>query len=121
VLKDRLYCDAADGPRRRSAQTMLVRLARALALLWAPVLPFTTDEVWPVIPGAQGSVHVAVFPEAEPAEEAILESWAALLEARAVVTKALEEARAGKQIAGSLEARVEVRGPAAALAPLRAH
>jgi isoleucyl-tRNA synthetase len=121
VLKDRLYCDAADGPRRRSAQTMLVRLARDLALLLAPVLPFTTDEVWPVIPGAQGSVHVAVFPEAEPAEEAILESWAALLEARAVVTKALEEARAGKQIAGSLEARVEVRGPAAALAPLRAH
>jgi isoleucyl-tRNA synthetase len=121
VLKDRLYCDAADGPRRRSAQTVLNHVARDLALLLAPVLPFTTDEIWPLIPGAQGSVHVAVFPEVEAAEEAVVDRWAALLEARAVVTKALEEARAGKQIAASLEARVEVRGPAAALAPLRAH
>jgi isoleucyl-tRNA synthetase len=121
VLKDRLYCDAADGPRRRSAQTVLNRLARDIALLLAPVLPFTTDEVWPLIPGARGSVHVEVFPEAEAAEEAVLDRWAALLEARAVVTKALEEARAAKQIAASLEARVVVRGPAAALAPLRAH
>ena len=32
-----------------------------------------------------------------------------------------EEAREAKQLAGSLEARVKVTGPAAALGPLRAH
>ncbi len=54
VLKDRLYCDAPAGPRRRSAQTVLHVVARDLALLLAPVLPFTTDEVWPLVPGHAG-------------------------------------------------------------------
>ena len=44
-----------------------------------------------------------------------------MLEVRSAVTKALEEARAQKRIASSLEARVEVRGPAAALDALRRH
>ena len=44
-----------------------------------------------------------------------------MLEVRSAVTKALEEARAEKRIASSLEARVEVMGPAAALGALREH
>jgi isoleucyl-tRNA synthetase len=83
------------------------------------VLPFTTDEVWPLIPGFSGSVHLALFPEGEAADKALLERWEALIEARALVTKALEEARAARQIAASLEARVELRGSAQAIAPLR--
>jgi isoleucyl-tRNA synthetase len=121
VLKDRLYCDAADGPRRRSAQTVLNRIARDLALLLAPILPFTTDEVWPLVPGASGlgPVHAGVFPAAEPVDEAILARWDGLLEVRAAVTKALEEARSAKRIASSLEARVDLGGGAQVLAPLR--
>ncbi len=121
VLKDRLYCDAPKGARRRSAQTVLHRIARDLCLLLAPVLPFTADEVWPLVPGSSGSVHTGQFPKAESVDPDLLAFWQGLLETRAVVTKALEEARATKQIAGSLEARVEVRGPAAVLAPLRKH
>jgi isoleucyl-tRNA synthetase len=122
VLKDRLYCDAADGPRRRSAQTVLHRIADDLARLMAPVLPFTSDEVWPLIPGGrEESVHMALFPRPEPADEAILARWQGLLEARTVVTKALEEARAAKSIASSLEAQVVVRAPQAVLEALRLH
>ena len=121
VLKDRLYCDAPDGPRRRSSQTVLHRVALDLARLMAPILPMTADEVWAAIPGHGGdSVHLAVFPRVDgPAEER--KGWGALLEARAAVTKALEDARAARLIASSLEARVEVAAPAAALAPLRAY
>jgi isoleucyl-tRNA synthetase len=122
VLKDRLYCDAADGERRRSAQTVLHRIARDLCLLLAPVLPFTTDEAWPAIPGnGEPSVHVALFPPRESVDEALLARWAVLLDVRGEVMKALEEARAAKQVAASLEAAVILRGPAGALAPLRAH
>jgi isoleucyl-tRNA synthetase len=121
VLKDRLYCDAAAGPRRRSSQTVLHRVAKDLTVLMAPVLPFTADEVWPLIPGVQGSVHAATFPPREKADEGILLRWDALIEARSVVTKALEEARAAKAIASSLEAAVTLRGPAAALDHLREH
>ncbi len=122
VLKDRLYCDAANGPRRRSAQTVMHLILKDLALLMAPVLPFTADEVWPFIPGDhESSVHLAIFPESQPPPEAAFGSWAQLLDVRSVVTKALEEARAARQIASSLEAEVVVSGPSAALAPLRAH
>jgi isoleucyl-tRNA synthetase len=122
VLKDRLYCDAADGGRRRSAQTVLHRIALDLCRLLAPVLPFTTDEAWPFIPGLPGpSVHLALFPAPEAVDDALLACWAELLDVRAQVTKALEEARNAKQIAASLEARVALRGPAQALARLRDH
>ena len=119
VLKDRLYCDAAAGPRRRSAQTVLHRVARDLCLLLAPVLPFTTDEAWGLLPGAAGSVHLALFPAAEAADEARLQRWEPLLATRAEVNKVLEEARAAKQLAASLEAAVTIRAPEKALAPLR--
>jgi isoleucyl-tRNA synthetase len=123
VLKDRLYCDAAGGPRRRSAQTVLHRIARDLCLLLAPVLPFTTDEAFGMLPpsgGGCGSVHLALFPAAEPADDALLSRWASLLDVRAEVNKVLEEARAAKHLAASLEAAVVIRGHEAALVPLRA-
>ena len=65
VLKDRLYCDPAAGTRRRSAQTVLHRIAGDLCRLLAPVLPFTTDEAWAGDPrgSAEASVHLALFPE----------------------------------------------------------
>jgi isoleucyl-tRNA synthetase len=121
VLKDRLYCDPADGPRRRSAQSIMYRVAHDLARLLAPVLPFTADEVYARLPGSERpwSVHAAVFPAAEPPDDDVLGRWQGLLDVRARVTKALEEDRARKRIAASLEARVTVRGPTAVLAPLR--
>jgi isoleucyl-tRNA synthetase len=122
VLKDRLYCDPAGGRRRRSSQTVLHRILEDLARLMAPVLPFTADEVWPLVPGPRAeSVHAAFFPAEEGADDLVLARWAALLDVRAAVTKALEEARAAKRIASSLEARVEIRGRAPVLAPLEAH
>ena len=120
VLKDRLYCDAADGPRRRSAQTVLHLMALDLARLMAPVLPFTSEEVWALIPGRPtDSVHLAIFPV--PKGPGPLGDWPDLLEVRSIVTKALEEERAAKRIAGSLEARDVVRAPAAMMARLRRH
>jgi isoleucyl-tRNA synthetase len=119
VLKDRLYCEAPDGTRRRSAQTVLHAMARDIARLMAPILPMTADEVWEAIPGQEGeSVHLTLFPAVDgPADER--KGWSEMLEARTVVMKALEEARAAKRIASSLEARVELAAPSATLAPLR--
>jgi len=50
VVKDRLYTDAANSPRRRSTQTALHRLVLGLCRLLSPVLAFTTDEAWDFIP-----------------------------------------------------------------------
>ena len=119
VLKDRLYCDAPGGARRRSSQTVLHRLASDIARLMAPILPMTADEIWETMPGRDGdSVHLSLFPAVDGAVEDRA-GWAAMLEARVTVMKALEEARTAKRIASSLEARVALSGPAAVLGPMR--
>ena len=119
VIKDRLYCEGQTSRERRAGQTVLQRLASDLTRLMAPVLPFTADEVWSYLPGRrEESVHLSLFPEpCAPAAPAL--DWQVLLEARAKVTKALEEARAAKQIGSSQEAQVRLHGPTAALRALR--
>ena len=83
----------------------------------APVMPFTADEVWALIPGRPTeSVHTRAS-RSRQRRRPLGPDWPALLEARAVVTKALEEARAAKQIAGSLEARVDLTAPGGGAGP----
>ena len=64
VLKDRLYTSAPKSVARRSAQTALWRLGEALVRLLAPVMSFTSDEVWGYLPaaGRSESVHLEQFP-----------------------------------------------------------
>ena len=113
VLKDRLYTFAPKSVGRRSAQTALYRIASALLRLIAPILTFTSEEVWkhfPGAPSAAGSIHTAYFPKAEDLERATSESvaanWARLAALRPQVLKALEEARSAKTINSGLEAKV---------------
>ena len=113
VLKDRLYTFAPKAPARRSAQTALWRIAEALTRLIAPILSFTADEVWGLLPevaGREASVHLAMFPdmsEIVPGSEAALEAeWAELLGLREQVLAKLEVLRAEKIIGKSLEAEV---------------
>jgi len=127
VLKDRLYTAAPASAARRSAQTALYRLAHALTRLAAPLLSFTCEEVWALLPKRASdpdSVHLALFPEAgeltaELGEEQLrrIESWNRLMDVRPVVLKALEQARQEKFIRNALEARVvlSVNGDVGAL------
>ena len=50
VQKDVLYCDAADSPRRRSAQTAMAEVADALVRVIAPILVHTAEEIWGYLP-----------------------------------------------------------------------
>ncbi len=71
------------------------RMLRDLALLLSPVLPFTSDEVWPLVPGAgERSVHLALFPaERAPGRRRARALVRPCSRCAGVVTKALEEAR----------------------------
>ena len=71
VIKDRLYTDAANSPRRRSTQTALHRLVTGLCQMLAPILAFTADEAWEFVPGKPtGSVHEANW---EPIKFSVLQ------------------------------------------------
>lgn len=65
ITKDRMYCDAADSPRRRATQTSMHRVFEALVRLLSPVLSFTADEAWEYA-GKKDSVHLELFPEPDP-------------------------------------------------------
>src|SRR5260370_29295975 len=67
VLKDRLYISAPKSQARRSAQTAIWRIGEALVRLLAPIMTFTSEEVWDNLPKAvdrRDSVHLALFPSA---------------------------------------------------------
>ena len=83
AVKDRLYCEAPDSPRRRATQGVLHELLVALVKLLAPILPHTCEEAWGHIPHRDGqepvSVHLARMPEVDAealdAAEAVSAGW----------------------------------------------
>lgn len=106
VIKDRLYC--ADDHARRCAQTALYRILVDFTKLLAPILCFTSQEIWSYIPKMPGMKDYVVFeqmPEVKAAAgEAFTAKWDRIMAIRDDVKKVLEQARADKVIGSSLEA-----------------
>ena len=115
ILKDRLYVSRADSRERRSAQSTLWDLLGGLTLLMAPILSFTAEEVWELLPGADRpqSVHLAAFPEAPTGfpDETLLSKYDFLLKVRGEINRGLEEARKGKRLSTAQEASVSLIAP----------
>jgi len=106
IIKDRLYCDATDSTRRRGCRTVCRKLAEGMAILMAPVLSFTADEVWENIPCSEGHVFEQRFPDGRATEPS--EAWDRLWEIREAVQAAMEPHRAAKTIGTSLDAEVTI-------------
>jgi len=122
ILKDRLYSSRRDSRKRRSAQTALYRILDSLVRLIAPVLSFTSDEVWWHMPKQTiDSVHLTGFPEPVPEfrDERLTERWDTIIKVRGEVSKALEMARVQKTIGHSLDASVTLSAPEEILGFLR--
>ena len=113
ILKDRLYTEKADSKLRRSAQTAMYEILTTLVRLVAPVLCFTSEEVWQALPNKEErewSVHMSDMPKVNEAYlgKALDEKWKKRLAVRSVAMKALEEARQAKVIGHPLDAEVTV-------------
>ena len=131
VAKDRLYTAGLKSTARRSAQSALYRITDALVRLLAPILVFTTEEVWGHFrkpESGAGSVHLEMLPEAAELsagltleDRARVEHWAGLLPVREQVLKSLEAARQEKAIGSPLEAHVHLKAGGDVLQLLRAH
>lgn len=108
IIKDRQYTTQADSLARRSAQTALYHVAEAMVRWLAPILSFTAEEAWQVLPGErEESVFFSqwhTFPVLPEAEQVF--DWEAILQVRAAVSKVLEQRRADKTLGSSLEAEV---------------
>lgn len=112
-IKDNIYCNAAGSTERETARTVIFKILQETVLLLAPILVFTTEEVWEHLPeftGKEESVHLHLFPEVENKylDMPDKEKWASVNTIRDRINKEMEEARNQKKIGDSLEADVHL-------------
>ena len=109
IIKDRQYTTQQNSRARRSCQTAMFHVIEALVRWIAPVLSFTAEEIWQVMPGKRGaSVHLSNWYdqlESLP-ERGQRQEWEQILKVKNAVNKALENARKDGTLGGSLEADV---------------
>ena len=112
VLKDRLYTEKADSVSRRAAQTAIYIILDAMTKMIAPILAFTSDEIWKYMPHSSNdkAEHVIFNEMPKKIDVAIDDSfmayWDEIHELRDDVKKSLEGYIKDKTIKGSLEAKV---------------
>ena len=113
AAKDRLYVEGKDSETRRAAQTTIYKVLHVLTRLIAPILSFTSDEIWKFMPHKAGddvrNVVLNDFPTVSgEVDNELIERWEKIHAIRDDVKKALELARTAKVIGASLEGAVTV-------------
>ena len=111
IIKDRLYCgDAAD---RAAAQTALYKILDGMTRMLAPMLAFTSEEIWAAMPhGAADEASCVLLNDIPDYDEKLClsqelsDQWDKVIALRTDVNKALEAARAQKLVGKSLDAEV---------------
>lgn len=110
IIKDRQYTCKSDSLPRRSAQTALYHIAEAFTRWIAPIMSFTADELWQVLPGEHiDSVFVQEWyelPKMSTSEQLGPEFWATMADVKNAVNKVLETKRSEGAVGKSLEAEV---------------
>jgi len=115
VLKDVMYILAPGSRQRRSGQTVMFRILDILTRVMAPILSFTTEEVWSHVglEGKEESVHLLDWPDIEKdmagwRDKRLDEKWTRILGIRDGVMKVLELKREEGLIGSSLEGAIEL-------------
>jgi len=111
IRKDVLYCDDSKSEKRKIS-TNLLGLTLDILLKWfAPILSFTTEEIFQIInTGKNSSIHLENFPKIPEnwEDKKLYEKWEKLNTIRGVVNAGIEAKRSNKDIGSSLEADIEI-------------
>ncbi len=110
VLKDRMYTTPAASHARRSGQTAMHHILQGMVRWLAPILSFTAEEIWQVMPGretAPRSVFLSAWHEFPTLPQPAID-WEALITLRQAVQRELEKLREAGTIGAPLEAAVDV-------------
>ena len=111
IRKDVLYCDPLESKKRISTIKFLNIILEILLKWFAPVLSFTTEEIYSLLKiNEKGSVHLEKFP-AIPTKwknKALSDKWDELIKIREQCNSSIEIKRASKEIGSSLEANLKI-------------
>jgi isoleucyl-tRNA synthetase len=111
IRKDILYCDEKTSSKRTTCINFLGMILDMLLKWFAPILSFTTEEIFQILnKEKKSSIHLESFPDipASWKNEKLFEKWDKLKTIRNVTNAAIEVKRASKEIGSSLEADVQV-------------
>jgi isoleucyl-tRNA synthetase len=117
ILKDRLYTTPEDSRARRSAQTVLLRIAEVLSGVMAPIMSFTADEVWQILhPNSENILLHNWTNEVDPIYASELkefygdlhQKWSQIRGIRRLAMKEIEVLRANGLVGSSLQAELDI-------------
>ena len=110
IRKDILYCDSIDSKKRKQCVIVLNIILDCLLKWFAPVLVFTTDEIYSLVSNDKKNIHEFKFPEIskELYNLNLNKKWEQLFKIKEKANIAIEEKRATKEIGSSLEADIEI-------------
>ena len=111
IRKDTLYCDALSSTKRKACINLLSLILDMLLKWFAPILSFTTEEIFQIINNDKNSsIHLQDFPKIplKWKNEKLFTKWDKFKNVKKVVNAAMEIKRASKEIGSSLEADVQV-------------
>ncbi len=110
IRKDVLYCDNINSKKRKDCVLVLNIILDCLLKWFAPILVFTTDEVYSLVSKDKKSIHEYTFPEIpKKFNNSVLdEKWKQLFKIKQEANIAIEEKRASKEIGSSLEAELKI-------------
>ena len=110
IRKDTLYCDSLDNPKRKSTILLLNIILNTLLRWFAPILSFTTEEIYQLLIKNKKSIHLENFLNFPKSfhNEKLNQKWIELIKIRNLCNVSIEEKRAAKVIGSSLEAEVKI-------------
>jgi isoleucyl-tRNA synthetase len=110
IRKDSLYCDSKDSKKRKSTIILLNVILKSLLRWFAPILSFTTEEIYRLLMNDDKSIHLTKFIDFPKSfkNENLNQKWLELIKIRNVCNISIEEKRASKEIGSSLEASLKI-------------
>jgi isoleucyl-tRNA synthetase len=110
IRKDTLYCDPKNSKKRQSTIILLNVILNSLLKWFAPILSFTTEEIFKLLSNGEKSIHLKRFLNFPVSfkNEKLNEKWLELIKLRNICNISIEEKRASKEIGSSLEAALKI-------------
>ena len=110
IRKDCLYCDDVNSKKRKDCIIVLNVILETLLKWFAPILVFTTEEIYNLIKKDNKSIHEHEFLQIPKswANLNLNDKWESLNKIKQAVNIAIEEKRTKKVIGSSLEAEIEI-------------
>ncbi len=111
IRKDVLYCDSLNSKKRKDCVKVLNIILESLLTWFAPILVFTTDEIFNLIESKDKSIHEKSFVEIPKnwQNNTLNDKWQKLFEIKQEANIAIEEKRSIKEIGSSLEAEIKLK------------